>query len=90
MTELHAGVAAPVATDGLEQALRPDLAAGLQVPRVVPGDPLPLPEQPPHLDLIEVAQLVEAGVDVLNTGGFIQKSADPQAAYATLKRVIKG
>jgi ribulose-phosphate 3-epimerase len=35
-------------------------------------------------------QLVKAGVDVLNTGGFIQKSPDPQAAYATLKSVIGG
>lgn len=34
--------------------------------------------------------LVEAGVDVLNVGGFIQKSADPQKAYATLKSVIGG
>lgn len=35
-------------------------------------------------------QLVEAGVDVLNVGGDIQKSADPQTAYATLKSVIEG
>jgi ribulose-phosphate 3-epimerase len=34
-------------------------------------------------------QLVEAGVDVLNVGGFIQKAPDPQAAYATLKSVIE-
>ena len=33
-------------------------------------------------------QLVEAGVDVLNVGGFIQKSANPSAAYAKLKEVI--
>lgn len=33
-------------------------------------------------------QLVEAGVDVLNVGGFIQKSAIPKAAYATLLEVI--
>ena len=33
-------------------------------------------------------QLVEAGVDVLNVGGFIQKSANPGAAYAKLKEVI--
>ncbi len=29
--------------------------------------------------------LAEAGVNVLNVGGFIQKSADPEAAYDTLK-----
>jgi ribulose-phosphate 3-epimerase len=34
-------------------------------------------------------QLVEAGVDVLNVGGFIQKSEDPQAAYAKLKAIIE-
>lgn len=32
--------------------------------------------------------LIEAGVDVLNVGGFIQKSDDPKAAYATLLEVI--
>lgn len=35
-------------------------------------------------------QLVEAGIDVLNVGGFIQKSPDSQKAYATLKGVIEG
>lgn len=30
------------------------------------------------------AQLVKAGVDVLNVGGFVQKASDPEAAYATL------
>lgn len=30
-------------------------------------------------------QLLEGGVDVLNVGGFIQKSADPAGAYAKLK-----
>jgi ribulose-phosphate 3-epimerase len=34
-------------------------------------------------------QLSEAGVDVLNTGGFIQKSDDPAGAYAKLKSVIE-
>lgn len=34
-------------------------------------------------------QLVEAGVDVLNVGGFIQKSKDPQGAYDKLLTVIK-
>lgn len=35
-------------------------------------------------------QLVEAGVTVLNTGGFIQKADDPEAAYAKLRAVIEG
>jgi ribulose-phosphate 3-epimerase len=34
-------------------------------------------------------QLLEAGVDVLNVGGFIQKSSDPEAAYAKLDEVLK-
>lgn len=34
-------------------------------------------------------QLIEAGVDVLNVGGFIQKSSDPRSAYATLLAVAK-
>jgi len=33
-------------------------------------------------------QIAEAGVDVLNVGGFIQDAANPQAAYATLKSVV--
>ncbi len=33
-------------------------------------------------------QLVEAGVDVLNVGGFIHKADDPEKAYAKLKAVI--
>ena len=36
-----------------------------------------------------VAQLIEAGVDVLNVGGFIQKASDPEAAYATLLAVTE-
>lgn len=39
------------------------------------------------IDAHNAAQLIEAGVDVLNVGGFIQKSSDPQAAYATLKKI---
>ncbi|HVX56414.1 MAG TPA: hypothetical protein VHA37_01670 [Candidatus Saccharimonadales bacterium] len=35
------------------------------------------------------AQLVAAGVDVLNTGGFIHKAPDPRAAYAKLEAVVK-
>lgn len=34
--------------------------------------------------------LADAGVDVLNTGGFIQKSRTPQEAYDKLNTVIKG
>ena len=32
-------------------------------------------------------QLIEAGVDVLNVGGFIQKSADPAAAFSQLAKL---
>ena len=35
------------------------------------------------------AQLVAGGIEVLNVGGFIQNSADPEAAYAKLIAVIK-
>ena len=35
------------------------------------------------------ADLVHGGVTVLNVGGYVQKSDDPQAAYATLKEVTK-
>ena len=35
-------------------------------------------------------QLAEGGVDVLNVGGFIQKSKDPEAAYATLVNELDG
>jgi ribulose-phosphate 3-epimerase len=34
-------------------------------------------------------QLLEAGVDVLNVGGFIQKSSDPESAYGTLKVLLE-
>lgn len=40
-----------------------------------------------HAD--NAAKLVEAGIDILNVGGYIQKSDNPKAAYATLKEVIK-
>jgi ribulose-phosphate 3-epimerase len=33
-------------------------------------------------------QLVEAGVEVLNVGGYVQRSDDPAAAYAKLKEAI--
>lgn len=33
-------------------------------------------------------QLIEAGVNVLNVGGYIQKSADPAAAYSQLAKLI--
>ncbi len=35
-----------------------------------------------------VRQLAEAGVDVLNVGGFIQKSENPAAAYAKLVEIV--
>jgi ribulose-phosphate 3-epimerase len=31
--------------------------------------------------------LIDAGVDVLNVGGFIQRSDNPEAAYGTLKAI---
>lgn len=34
-------------------------------------------------------QLVDGGVDVLNVGGFIEQSDNPEAAYAKLKEVIE-
>lgn len=33
-------------------------------------------------------QLIEAGVDVLNVGAFIQNAADPRAAYTAIQQVI--
>jgi ribulose-phosphate 3-epimerase len=35
-------------------------------------------------------QLVKAGVDVLNVGGFIQSSENPQEAYGKLEVLLKG
>lgn len=35
-----------------------------------------------------IKQLIDGGVDVLNVGGFIQKSSHPDRAYAKLKEVI--
>jgi ribulose-phosphate 3-epimerase len=40
------------------------------------------------IDSQNIKQLIDAGVGVLNVGGFIQKAADPKAAYATLLEVI--
>jgi len=37
-----------------------------------------------------VAQLAEAGVDVINVGSAIHGADDPQAAYATLLSVVEG
>jgi len=37
-----------------------------------------------------IKQLAEAGVDVLNVGGAIQKTSNPEDAYVRLKEVIKG
>lgn len=36
-----------------------------------------------------ISQLISAGVDVLNVGGFIQQSRDPANAYGKLMSVIK-
>lgn len=36
------------------------------------------------------AELIEGGVNVLNVGGFIQRSDEPQAAYATLQEIAEG
>lgn len=35
------------------------------------------------------AALIAGGVDVLNVGGYIQKSATPQTAYATLESILQ-
>jgi pentose-5-phosphate-3-epimerase len=35
-----------------------------------------------------VGMLAASGVDVLNTGGFIQNAANPQAAYQSLEKQI--
>jgi ribulose-phosphate 3-epimerase len=34
--------------------------------------------------------LVESGIDVLNVGGYIQNSPDPEDAYAKLTNILKG
>lgn len=36
-----------------------------------------------------IADVVRAGAEVLNVGGFLQKASDPKAAYAKLETVIK-
>ncbi len=40
------------------------------------------------INLENAAQLVAAGIEVLNVGGYIQNSDDPEAAYAKLKAEI--
>ena len=35
------------------------------------------------------AELIRAGVDVLNTGGFIQRAQNPEYAYDTLEAIVK-
>lgn len=40
------------------------------------------------IKLASAAKLAEGGVDVLNVGGFIQNSPDPEEAYAKLNAVI--
>lgn len=37
-----------------------------------------------------VAELVAGGIDVLNAGGFIQRAAHPETAYAKLKKLAEG
>lgn len=34
-------------------------------------------------------KLIEAGIEVLNVGGYIQKSANPEHAYATLCKIVE-
>ncbi len=41
------------------------------------------------INALNATDLVEGGVDVLNVGGFIQKSADPAAAYAKLQIAVQ-
>lgn len=41
------------------------------------------------INLDNARQLVAAGVEVLNVGGYIQKDNDPGAAYAKLKATLK-
>lgn len=36
------------------------------------------------------AQLAQSGIEVLNVGGFIQKSSDPAGAYAKLEQITGG
>ena len=36
-----------------------------------------------------VRELVQAGVDVLNVGGYVQKAVDPQVAYGTLLAALE-
>lgn len=40
------------------------------------------------IDDANARKLVDAGVDVLNVGGFVQKSSDPAKAYARLKALV--
>lgn len=41
------------------------------------------------VNLMNVAQLVAGGVDVLNVGGYIQNAEDPKAAYNGLVRIAE-
>lgn len=41
------------------------------------------------IDADNAKELIEAGVNVLNVGGFIQKSQNPKSAYAKLKDIAK-
>ena len=39
------------------------------------------------INLQNIAQLVEGGVDVLNVGGYLQKAEKPEKAYSSLARI---
>lgn len=39
---------------------------------------------------VNATTLVQAGIEVLNVGGFIQRAPDPQAAYAILTEQVRG
>ncbi len=42
------------------------------------------------IDDHNISRLIEGGVDVLNVGGFIQRSPSPANAYATLYKIANG
>lgn len=41
------------------------------------------------VDNLNAKQIISAGVDVLNVGGFVQKSTDPRAAYAKIVNIAE-
>jgi len=42
------------------------------------------------INVDNIRQMADEGIEVLNVGGFIQNSADPANAYATLESIVKG